>query len=272
MGGWAPLGYDVKDRKLIVNEAEASVVRRIFERFLACRSPTTIVAELAAENFVNKYGKRIDRGMLYKLLHNRVYVGDAVHKGKAYPGEHEGIIPRSLGDRVQAALAESPSTRPTRATARTSALLKGLIFGPIGRAMCPTHTRKKGKLYRYYISQSVLKEGPDACPVRRVPAGEVEKAVVDQLRVMLRSPEIVVATWRSVRKEIDGLTEAEVCTALENLDALWEELFPVEQARIVRQLVDRVDVTVDGIDIRLRTAGFASLAEELAAASSCEAA
>jgi hypothetical protein len=89
---------------------------------------------------------------------------------------------------------------------------------------------------------------------------------------MLRSPEIVVATWRSASKKIEGLNEADVRSALENLDDLWEELFPVEQARIVRLLVERVDVTVDGIDIRLRTAGFSSLAQELAAGSSRDAA
>ena len=78
-----------------------------------------------------------------------------------------------------------------------------------------------------------MKRGPDACPVRRVPAAEIEAAVVDQLRGMLRSPEIVVATWRAARSEIEGLTEDDVREALERLDPLWDELFPAEQARIV---------------------------------------
>ena len=78
--------------------------------------------------------------------------------------------------------------------AQTPALLKGLIFGPTGCAMSPTHTRKDGRLYRYYVSQSVLKRGPDACPVGRVPAAEIEAAVVNQLRGLLRAPEIVVGT------------------------------------------------------------------------------
>ncbi len=95
------------------------------------------------------------------------------------------------------------------------------------------------------------KRGADACPVGRVPAAEIEAAVIDQLRVLLRSPEIIVATWRAARQEIDGLTEAEVREALERLDPLWDELFPAEQARIVQLLVERVDVAADGIDIRL---------------------
>jgi DNA invertase Pin-like site-specific DNA recombinase len=266
MGGWAPLGYDVKDRKLIINEAEAAKVRHIFESFAKCGSATLIVRELAAEAFVNKYGKSIDKGMLYKLLINRVYVGEAVHKGTAYPGEHKAIVSRAIWDRVHAILGGRPQLRGARTRAQTPALLKGLIFGPTGRAMSPTHTRRGDRLYRYCVSQSVLKHGPEACSVRRIPAAEIEMAVVDQLRGLLRSPEIIVATWRSARQEIEGINESDVRDALERLDPLWDELFPAEQARIVQLLVERVDVAPDGVDIRLRTNGLANLVRDLSPA------
>jgi site-specific DNA recombinase len=149
-----------------------------------------------------------------------------------------------------------------RRQGQTAALLKGLIFGPDGRPMGPTHTRKGGRLYRYYISQSVVKHGPETCSVRRVPAAEIEAAVVDQLRTVLRSPEIVVATWKVTRKEIAELTEGEVGEALRRFDPLWDELFSAEQARVVQLLVERVDVSVDGIDIILHVDGLASLAAE----------
>ena len=264
MGGWIPFGYDLKDRRLIINEIEAKIVRRIFDRFVKSGSPLTIVAELAHEHVVNRYGKPIDRNAIYKLLHNRVYVGDAVHKGVAYPGEHQAIVTRSIWERAQAILNEKASTRRGQSRAADKpALLKGLIFGPTGRAMCPTHTRKGNKLYRYYVSQSVVKLGADACPVKRVPAAEIEAAVIDQLRELIRSPEIVVATWRAARTEIEGLREGDVRQALESLDPLWDELFPAEQARIVRLLVERVDLGVDCVDIRLRVDGLSQLAAEL---------
>jgi site-specific DNA recombinase len=98
-----------------------------------------------------------------------------------------------------------------------------------------------------------------------VPAGEIETAVIDQLRAMLRMPEIIVGTWMAARSEINGLTEEEVRDALEGLDPLWDELFPAEQARIVHLLVERVDVGTDGIDIRLRTAGLARVVADLRA-------
>jgi hypothetical protein len=236
----------------------------IFERFIKIGSATELVRKLRAENVRGKQGKLVDKGYVYKLLNNRVYVGEAVHKGVAYAGEHHAIIDRAVWDRVHTVLRESPRKRAANTRAQTPALLKGLIFGPTGRAMTPAHTRKGGKLYRYYVSTDVLKRDADSCPVRRVPAAEIESAVVDQLRGFLRTPEIIVRTWRRA-KLMGDISEAEVREALLRLDPLWDELFPAEQARIVQLLVDRVDVSPTGADIRLRTEGLTNLVADLRA-------
>jgi hypothetical protein len=212
-----------------------------------------------------KGGKPIDKGYVYRILNNRVYLGEAVHKGAAYPGEHQRIVDQSLWDRVHEILRESPRRRAMHTRAQTPALLKGLIFGPTGVAMSPAHTRRNGKLYRYYVSTDVLKRDSASCPIRRVPAAEIENAVIDQLRGMLRAPEIIVRTWRAARQLSEKISEAEVREALERLDPLWEELFPAEQARIVRLLVERVDISPHGADIRLRTKGLTSLVADLRA-------
>ena len=206
-----------------------------------------LARELRREGVRTKRGKLIDKGYLYKLLNNRTYLGLAVHKGTAYPGEHAAIIDQALWDKVHAILAENTRTRSANTRAQTPALLKGLIFGPTGAAMSPTHTRKGNRLYRYYVSQDVLKRGPEACPVGRVPAAEIEAVVIDQLRGIFRQPEIIVGTWRAARAEQDDITEDEAREALLQLDPLWDELFPAEQARIVQLLVERVDVGVDGV-------------------------
>ena len=263
MGGHPPLGYAVRDRKLEINDAEAATVRMIFERFLEIGSATTLAMDLANEGVTTKRGRPIDKGVIYKLLANRVYIGEAVHKGTAYRGEHKAIISRDLWDKAHSIMAVSPRTRASNTRAQTPSLLKGLLFGPTGCAMSPSHTRKGGRLYRYYVSQSVIKRGAGACPVARLPAAEIEAGVVDQLRGMLRAPEIIIGTWRAARPEIEGIAEAEVREALERLDPLWDELFPAEQARIVQLLIERVDVGIGGVDIRLRTAGLASLVGEL---------
>jgi site-specific DNA recombinase len=125
-------------------------------------------------------------------------------------------------------------------------------------------TRKGHRLYRYYVSQDVLKCGPEACPLGRVPAAEIEAAVVDQMRGIFRQPEIIVGTWRAARAEQDDITEEEAREALLQLDPLWDELFPAEQARIVQLVVGRVDVRVHGVEVRLRPNGLTGLVREVA--------
>ena len=124
---------------------------------------------------------------------------------------------------------------------------------------------RKGRLYRYYVAQRVLKGGADCddALVRRVSAAEIEGAVVDQVRALLRQPEVVVGTWLATRAEAPDLTEGEVREALARLDPPWGELFPAEQARIVRALVERVVVGPAGADIRLRVEGLAGLVRDL---------
>jgi len=271
MGGKVPLGYDVCDRKLVVNEAEATVVRRVFEGFADLQSGTELAKVLQRENRTSKTGRLLNKGDVYKLLNNRTYVGEAAHKGQVYPGQHTAIISRALWDQVHAALQESPRVRANKNRNQTPALLKGLIFGVDGRALSPTHTRRRGRLYHYYVSQSVLKgvdTGSDL--VRRVSAAEIESLVVDQVRGLLRQPEIVVGTWLAARAEAPDLSEAEVRDALHELEPLWDELFPAERARIVRLLVERVDVGPNGADIRLRVEGLAGLVRDLGASSRAE--
>jgi site-specific DNA recombinase len=216
-----------------------------------------------APRATNRYGQLLDKGVLYRILNNRVYIGDAVHKGISYPGEHQAIIDRKLWDQVHGILRQSPRRRAASARAQTPALLKGLLFGPDGAAMSPTHTRKAGRLYRYYISQSVMKQGANACPVRQIPAAEIERIVIEQIRSLLQTPEIIVQTWRAARKADRTLAENEVRGALLEFEPIWNELFPAEQARIVELLVERVDLQPDGIDLHLRIEGLTSLSSEL---------
>jgi hypothetical protein len=119
-------------------------------------------------------------------------------------------------------------------------------------------------LYRYYVSQSVLK-GEDAAPniIRRIPAGKIKIAVIKQVRALLCQPEVVVGTWQAARADFPDVTEGEVREALERLDPLWDQLFPAEQARIIRLLVERVEIGPGGADIRLRIDGLTSLARDL---------
>ncbi len=280
MGGIPPLGYDVKDRKLVVNAPEADLVRKIFERFAVLGSATALVKELRDEGARTKSwttqdgrrreGKPVDKGKIYKILRNRVYLGEAVHKGDCHPGEHDAIVSQAQWDRAHEVLKQSPRKRANNSRARTPAPLKGLLrCSSCAASMSPSHTRRRGRLYRYYVCQHGIKNGADACPVRSIAAAEIEGAVFEHVRRLIQSPEIAARTVAACHALDDGgtaaLREREVHEALGRLDEVWEELFPAEQARILRLLVDGVDVAPNGVDLRLRLGGIHSLVAEMAA-------
>ncbi len=184
----------MKDRKLVVNAADAATVRLIFAQFAEIGSGTTIVQNQRKTGVTTRKGAALSKGQVYRLLNNRVYIGEAVHKGASYPGEHSAIIDQDLWDKVHTILTVSPRKRASNTRAEMPALLKGLLFGPDGAAFSPTHTGKGARRYRYYVGQTILNHGAGVCPVARVPAAEIEAAVVDQLRAVFRQPEIIIGT------------------------------------------------------------------------------
>jgi site-specific DNA recombinase len=144
------------------------------------------------------------------------------------------------------------------------ALLKGLVFGPNGRPMSPSHTRRRGRIYCYYVTREAIADGYDSCRVTSVLAADVEGAVLDQVQKLLAAPELVARTWATAKREgEDELAEREVTLLLAEFATIWNELFPAEQARIVQLLVERVDVQMDALEVRIRAEGLPSLVAEL---------
>ena len=186
MGGVPPLGYDVdfEKKRLVVNPNEAELVRRIFRRFLDLKSGVKLIRELSdnghrTKSWVTKKGKRregrsFNLGHIYRVLNNPLYIGLVKHKEQTYPGEHEAIVAAVLWDSVQKHL-KGNCLRGENSRAKTPALLKGLIrCGHCGSAMGVTYSRKGKRKYRYYLCVSAAKRGYDTCPVKSVPAGDVE--------------------------------------------------------------------------------------------------
>ena len=276
VGGVPSLGYDVVNRKLVINPAEAEVVRRIFTDYPRVGSTTMFVQQLRHEGVTSKswisqsgkdrVGQLLDKGALYKILNNPLYVGDIRHKGVCYPGEHEAIVTRGQWDVVQATLASSPNgAKRGQMRVERPALLKGLIFTRDGRAMTPHSTKGTGgKVYRYYLSTRDSKEGHGASHVKMLPAGEVDEAVMAQVRGLLRSPEMVAQVWREIAKLKDkataGMNETQVAVALNRIDLVWDQLFPLEQHRVLQLLVERVIVAPNELQVKLHPSGVENLA------------
>jgi site-specific DNA recombinase len=190
MGGTPPLGYDARERKLILNETEAKLVRHIFRRYAELGTVVKLMTALESEGHRSKRhtsasgrtcgGWAFSRGHLYRILSNRIYRGEIVHKDAAYPGEHQAIVEPELWDRVQALLASNHHAAGTGERVASPALLKGLIFDGAGNRMSPAHAVKGGIRYRYYVSQAVLQgRAREAGSIARLPARELEQVVIN---------------------------------------------------------------------------------------------
>ncbi len=199
VGGMVPLGYDTKDCKITVNQDEAERLRTIFRTYLDVGSLNLLMAELRKRGIVTKVrtlrtGKTIGgipftRGPLAYLLRNRFYIGEAVFKGKVLDGEQPAIVDRDLFEAVQAKL-DAQAANQKRKRVKSEALLTGRLYDDRGNLMSPTHCRKGGVRYRYYISSALLHGAAEgAGSVRRVPAAEIEAAVTAAVREHIKSSE-----------------------------------------------------------------------------------
>ncbi len=289
-GGTPVLGYDIEPdtHKLVVNPVEAKIVRHIFKRYAEIGSGLTIARELNARGTTTKarYNKRGEfkpgspwnAPNIYRVINNRTYLGETKHLEQIFPGEHTAIVSPDLWSRVHSVLQSSPNLAQ-KPHARGNSLLGGIIrCGCCGHAMYPTWTKRRGKIYNYYVCVKASKSGYDSCEVKSVAAGEIEGAVMNQLRAVFRSPEMVAQTYMAATRLADednaaylddvlyhmpALTEREVADALYKLDPIWDELFPLERQKIVKLLVERVTVNASDLDVRIRTDGIHSLITEL---------
>jgi DNA invertase Pin-like site-specific DNA recombinase len=201
MGGTVPLGYDVKARKLVINAEEAERVRFIFRQYLVLGCVSALQEDLEQRGVRSKQrvlgsgqvlgGAAFRRGALYHLLRNRVYLGEVVHQGVAYPGEHEAIVDEELWTAVQTKLEEHRGTR-RRSRLESGALLSGLIYDDRGTRMSPTYSMRRGLRYRYYTSPGLVGAGGERVrSQRRINAQEIERLVVEALASQLARPELL---------------------------------------------------------------------------------
>ena len=258
MGGQPALGYDVKERKLVVNEAEAETVRSIFRRYLELGTVRALRDDLAAAGVVSKRrlaadgspygGQRFSRGALYLMLKNPIYRGEIVHKGKAFPGEHAAIVDEDLWRGVQSHLEENRTERREGDKALEPSLLAGIVFDASSEPMTPTYAVKKGTRYRYYISRRLI-TGPalDSSQGQRVPASNLEALVIGRLRALLADPvEFLTAISNGER---DAPMQKRLRDAAAALSARWEHLPTKAQHDFARSILVRAQVHANRIDL-----------------------
>lgn len=273
MGGVVPIGYNAKDGKLFVNEKEAETVHYIFRRYIQLGSIGPLIEDLKkkshkTKSWVTSSGKfyepkDFNKSSLYRILGNPLYTGKIQHKkaGGLYDGQHEPIIEQALWDKVQAILQENAAQKIRIPDNRDRPyLLKGIMFNPNGYAMTPSSKMKGDKLYRYYVSMEAIKKGAKSCPVRTIAANMVEEIVLDRVKHILSAPEWI---QRMTRVKDVYLKTPDFRAALLHIQNMWDELFPMEQARIVQLMVERIVIYPDRLVLYFHHLGILTILQDI---------
>lgn len=247
MGGPPPLGYDVVERKLVVNEREADTVRHIFTRYIELGSGLALATELELDGITSKarvsrhgraYGSnRITRGALYRMLQNRLYVGEVTHKGQIYKGQHDAIVDREMFDAAQAVRENGKVEQRLGGGAPDPSLLAGLLWDAFGRRMSPTHAATRGRRYRYYRSSG---EGAEvrSNPTWRISAPDIEARVIE-----VTAGALSAASHNRADAAIARAVDIErVCAAAAEAIAQLRDGSGRERRQLISDLVERVDL------------------------------
>ena len=259
VGGTIPFGYWVENRHLLPDEERAPIVRGIFSRFCEIGSARLVARELNEKGIVTRQNKRWATTHIYRILNNHTYIGEVFYKGAVYPGEHEAVVDRKLWNQVQETLAANAPTEKGRRGNDRHAPLKGLIrCGHCDSSMGAAYSKRRGRQYSYYVCLKDTKRDVSICPVKWLPAGDIEKAVFEQIGVLFRSPSFVAAVSKMLGDDVDA-----VLYAFQNIDGFWDELFPVERHRLLKLLVESVTVSESGLEMKIKTAGMRGLIKEI---------
>jgi site-specific DNA recombinase len=268
MGGTIPLGYDAVDSKLHVIEDEANIVRFLFDSFIETSSPTETIKLAKTQGYKTKarrtstgkhYPARdFTKSSLYQILKNQLYIGKIEHKekGEVYDGQHDAIISDEVFTQAQAILNTNPKYRQRKSNKDNPYLLKGLLKDPKGYSLTPTYSKKKDKIYRYYVSTHAVKTTYDNCPLKTINAQFLEEIILDQVKRALTNVEWV---QRMQSQSDNEVKLPDIRKALKNFDMMWAELFPAEQARIIQLVIDHIVVHPDKIIITFHPSGMLSV-------------
>jgi DNA invertase Pin-like site-specific DNA recombinase len=257
MGGLVPLGYEVRERQLVINQAEAESVRDIFARYAELGSVRLLKEELdrsgvrskvrVSQYGVESGGQMFSRGALYTLLRNPIYVGEIRHKGVCHPGQHAPIVDRVMWDKAVQLLHEHGTASGARNSSATSGVLIGKLFDESGEGLTPSHAVKGDRRYRYYVSRSLMKGNAAQVDCGwRLPAAEIERSVAAAVRSILDDQQTVVAAI-----EETGLDSNRIARLLKSA-AAWNARLQFEQDDALSALIDRVDLDQEGMRLSLK--------------------
>ncbi len=270
--GSIPIGYEVRDRRLMINTEEAQTVRYIFERYLELGTVRKMVRDLAERGFVSairvsrsgnrRGGNPLVAGAVYQVLSNPVYVGEIRHKKDSYPGQHDPIISRELWDRVQSQLRSKPGRkRENRQTEGPQSPLAGKLFDENGDLLYVQGAAKGQRRYRYYVSKSLVKGDSDSAEHGwRLSASEIEKAVASAAVAMLSDQEATLAS--AEESQLDQIRFSEFLKSSQS--SVQRLQSPNESESVLRELIERVELSATAMRLSLGIQLPASAVQDMA--------
>lgn len=268
MGGSVPLGYRVENRALHIAPQEAELVQRIFEQFIAEKSTTKIVKELNEQGIQTKRKKAFCKQSIYKILHNRTYIGEISHKGESFPAQHEGLIDPITWERTHAILSVDNRQRCRNTWEkknRNDFLLRGIAYTQEGDLLIPMATKKpNGKVYRYYVINKKMHKGAEVAQSWNYQAAMLEDAVSEKLLEYLRSERMVDKYWSEIQKINPSIDEPQaVVLILRHTASIWDQFFTKMKTEIIHALIKRVIVKPNGIEVQMRFEGLGAVVKAM---------
>src|ERR1019366_2410214 len=259
MGGFVPVGYLKRDRRLVIDEQEAETVRLIFRRYNELKSVRFLKQDLDRRDLVSKVrtgkngltmgGKAYSRGKLYKILSNPIYKGEIRHLKTCHPGQHQPIVNSELWEKTRVLLTVHAARRAKGRGKPTASPLAGRLFDENGHALCPTHSVKQGRRHRYYVSRLLLTAGAGARAERgwRLPARGIEQSVGAAAGTPVGDKSVLVTAIQQ-----RGIEAHKIVPILEQAAGWVGKLRASAQGEALATLVDRVELTRSGFKLRLR--------------------
>lgn len=289
-GGFTPLGYDVIDKKLIVNKAESEIVKFIFNTFINTKSINETLNQLKEKNYktktfisqkgVRREGTDFNRGLLYTILKNKIYAGLIENKviKQISKGQHEAIIDEETLNKVNAIFQENMNLKFYKGdqlndrnnntitkSSKMPYLLKGLMHcACCNSTLTPVYTIKKnGVAYRYYKPNKAIKHSAK-CRINNIPAQQIENIILNQIYAILKAPSLINTVIEKIVNNSElKITEADIINYFKNIEVVWDELFPKEQVEIVRILIKNIIISETNIKIIFNDNGLYKLLSEV---------
>ena len=265
MGGQPPLGYDVRDKMLVVNAKEAQHVRRLFDAYLELGSTKALTAWAIENNVTTKLrmnadgsrragGKAFSRGNLHALLRYHTYVGQVAHAGKVYDGNHDAILTRGIWDEVQTKLVTLRQAGSVKHVGTRSKALTGLLFDETGDRLTPVHATKQGKRYHYYISRRLIEIDSSDTSGWRLPAGTLETAVADGIMAFLQDTQALVEVLQGgdQHPRIETHLLNQIIKSVNQLIDQTRKLAEVDCLSMLLPLIERIDIRSGHMIIGIR--------------------